>query len=88
MTDLYEKIKEYNEYSEAIRELEVIKASIADEIKTAMEEAGEDTIFVGEYKIAYTDAKRETLDKKRLVADIGDLSEYTNVTFYKRFTVA
>ena len=88
MTDLYEKIKEYNEYSEMIKEMEAVKSSISDEIKAAMEEAGQDTMFVGEYKIAYTEAKRETLDKKRLAADIGDLSEYMKITFYKRFTIA
>ena len=88
MTDLHEKIKQYHEYAEMIKELEAVKDSIADEIKAVMEEAGENKMIVGEYKLAYTEAKRETLDKKRLVADIGDLSEYTKTTFYKRFTVA
>ena len=40
------------------------------------------------YKLSYADAKRETLDKKRLEADLGDLSEYTKITTYKRFSVA
>ena len=53
-----------------------------------MLEAGESKLIVGEYKISYTDTKRETLDKKRLVADLGDLGEYTKVTTYKRFTIA
>jgi len=43
---------------------------------------------VGEYKLSYTESKRETLDKKRLEADLDDLTEYIKTTVYKRFSVA
>jgi len=86
MTTLQDKIKEYREYSRMIEELEALKSDIADDLKAAM--AGESKMVVGEYKLSYTEAKRETLDKKRLEADLGDLSEYTKVTSYKRFSVA
>ena len=73
MTTLQDKIKEYREYSRMIEELEALKSDIADDLKAAM--AGESKMVVGEYKLSYTEAKRETLDKKRLEADLGDLSD-------------
>lgn len=88
MTNLQEKIREYREYARMIEELEALKTAIADDLKSAMTEAGQDKMVVGEYKLSYTEAKRETLDKQRLAADLGDLREYTKVTTYKRFNVA
>lgn len=86
--ELTARIKEYREYKRMAEEMLALADSIADEIKTAMTEAGESKMVVGEYKLSYTEAKRESLDKKRLEADLGDLSEYTKVTFFKRFSVA
>jgi len=71
-----------------IEEIEAIRAAIADELKAAMTETGESKMIVGEHKLSYTEAKRETLDKKQLEADLGDLSAYTKVTTYTRFAVA
>jgi predicted phage-related endonuclease len=88
MTNLEIRIREYREYARMIEEMEALKDAIADELKAAMNEAGESKMIVGEYKLSYTDAKRETLDKKRLEADLGDLTEYTKITTYKRFQVA
>ena len=88
MTNLQEKIREYREYTRMIEELEALKAAIADELKAEMSAAGQEKITIGEYKLSYTDAKRETLDKKRLEADLGDLTEYTKTTHYKVFKVA
>ena len=88
MTNLTERIREYREYSRMIEELEALKAAIADELKAAMMASGKDKLVVGEYKLSYTEAKRETLDKKRLEADLGDLSDYTKVSRYKIFKVA
>ena len=62
--------------------------AIADELKASMTAAGQDKMIIGEYKLSYTDAKRETLDKKRLQADLGDLSDYIKVSQYKVFKVA
>ena len=88
MANLQERIREYREYAWMIEELEALKSAIADELKATMTEAGENKMIIGEYKLSYTEAKRETLDKKRLEADLGDLTEYTKVTTYKRFAVA
>ena len=88
MTNLQEKIREYRELKRMAEEAQAMADAIADEIKAAMTEAGESKMVVGEYKLSYTEAKRETLDKKRLEADLGDLSEYTKTTHYKVFKVA
>jgi len=88
MTNLQEKIREYREFKRLAEEAQAAADSIADELKAAMQEAGQDKMTVGDYKLTYTESKRETLDKKRLEQDLGDLTEYTKVTFYKRFAVA
>ena len=82
------KIKEYREYARMIEELTALKDAIADELKAELAERGETKLIVGEYKISYTDCTRKDLDKKRLEADLGDLTEYTKVTTYKRFSIA
>jgi len=86
--NLQERIREYKEYSRMVEEIEAIKAAIAEELKAAMAEAGESKMIVGEHKLSCTEGKRETLDKKQLEADLGDLSAYTKVTTYTRFAVA
>ena len=88
MTELQEKIREYKEMKRLAEEAQAVADSIADEIKIAMDKAGESKMIIGEYKLSYTEARRETLDKKRLEADLGDLTEYTKVSTYKRFAVA
>ena len=82
------RIREYRELKRMAEEAQAMADAIADEIKAAMNEAGESKMIVGEYKLSYTESKRETLDKKRLEADLGDLTEYTKITTYKRFAVA
>ena len=88
MTNLTEKVREFREYSRMIEELEALKTTIADELKAEMTAQGQEKLVVGEYKLSYTEAKRETLDKKRLEADLGDLTEYTKVSRFKVFKVA
>ena len=88
MINLAEKAREYREYKRMIEEIEAVANAIADEIKSAMVTAGETKMIVGEYKLSYTDAKRETLDKKKLESDLGDLSDYVKVTTFKRFSIA
>ena len=82
------KCKEYREYKRLIEELEALKDAIADELKAVMTEAGQDKMIVGEYKLSFTDAKRETLIREKLEADLGDLSAYTKTSTYKIFKVA
>jgi len=88
MLDLEAKAREYRELKRMAEEAQAMADAIADEIKAAMSEAGESKMVVGEYKLSYTEAKRETLDKKRLEADLGSLAEYTKTTHYKVFKVA
>lgn len=88
MAELEKKIREYREYKRMIEELEEQAAAVADEIKAAMVEAGQERMIVGEYKLAYFDVTRTTLDTQRLEADLGDLSEYKKTTTYKQFRVA
>jgi len=89
MTNLQEKIKEYREYARMIEEMEELKSAIADELKAAMQEAGQDKMIIGEYKLSYTDCTRKDIDKKRLEADHGDIyTAYLKETTYKRFSVA
>jgi len=88
MSNLETRIREYREYKRLAEEAEALADAIADELKAMMNEAGQSKMTVGEYKLSYTKAQRETLDKKRLEADLGDLSEYTKVTSYMRFSVS
>jgi hypothetical protein len=88
MTNLENKIREYREMKRLAEEAQAAADAMADELKAAMLEAGESKMVVGEYKLSYTESKRETLDKKRLEQDLGDLTDYTKVTYYKTFKVA
>jgi len=65
------KIREYRELKRMAEEAQAMADAIADEIKAAMNEAGESKMVVGEYKLSYTEAKRETLDKKTLARGFG-----------------
>ena len=86
--ELEAKIREYKDMKRLVEEAQAVADKLADELKAAMTAAGASKLTVGEYKLSYTDATRETLDKKRLEADMGDLSEYAKVTTYKVFKVA
>ena len=88
MKNLQETIRTYREYKRMAEEAQAMADSIADELKAAMTAQGLDRLIVGEYKLSYTEAKRETLDKKRLEQDLGDLSGYTKISRYKVFKVA
>jgi predicted phage-related endonuclease len=81
-------VKEYREYKRLAEEAQAMADAIADGMRAAMAAAGESRVVVGEYRITYADAVREALDRKRLEADLGDLSAYTKATAYKRFSVA
>ena len=88
MTNLQETIRTYREYKRMAEEAQAMADSIADELKAAMTAQGLERLTVGEYKLSYTEAKRETLDKKRLEQDLGDLSDYTKISRYRVFKVA
>ena len=84
--DLASRVKAYKMLKIMQEELQSEMDKIKDTIIADMR--GESKMTVEEFKISYADAKRETLDKKRLEADLGDLTEYTKTTVYKVFKVA
>ena len=88
MTNLQEAIRTYREYKRMAEEAQAMADAIADELKAEMTAQGLEKLVVGEYRLSYTEAKRETLDRKRLEQDLGDLTEYTKVSRYKVFKVA
>lgn len=87
-TALETTIREYKQMKRMAEEAQAVADSLADTIKAYMADNDESKLIVGEYSISYTDSKRETLDKKRLEADLGDLADYTKVSYFKRFSVA
>ena len=88
MTNLQETIRTYREYKRMAEEAQAMADSTADELKAVMTAQGKEKLVVGEYKLSYTEAKRETLDMKRLEQDLGDLTEYVKVSKYRVFKVA
>lgn len=88
MTELESKIREYKEYARIIEEAQAIRDAIGDELKAMMAAEGVDKLIVGEYKLSYVDVTRTTLNRARLEEKFGDLTEYTNTSTYKRFSVA
>jgi len=85
--EMLSKIKEYREYKRLAEEMQALADSLANEMKKAMITDNIEKMIVGEYKLSYIDQKRETIDKKRLEKDLGDLSEYTKVTYHKVFRI-
>ena len=87
--DIISKAKEYREMKRFIEEMQAAADSIADELKEAMNEAGESKMTVGEYKLSYIECKRVDVDKKRLENDHKALYDaYLKETVYMRFSVA
>jgi len=83
------RIKEYREYKRMAEEMLALADSIADQLKTAMLEAGQQKMIVGEYKLSYTDVSRTDIDRKRLREEEATIFEkYSYSTTYKRFLVS
>jgi len=88
MKELELKIKEYREYKRLTEETKKLADSIAEELKKVLEDSGENTMIVGEYKMNYTDVVRKDLDKKRLETEHKALYDaYLKESTYKRFSV-
>lgn len=87
-SELEAKIRMRQEYKRMSEEAKDLADALDDEIKAAMTALGVDKLNVGEYKVTYVECRRESLDTKRLEADLGDLSGYKKSTTYKRFSVA
>ena len=89
MTNLEAKIKEFKEYSRMIEEMETLKDAIADELKAAMNEAGQDKLIIGEYKVSYTPYMSSRVDTTALKKELPDIAaRYTKITEARRFQVA
>lgn len=72
-----------------VRNLKTMKEELESELKVVefsiieyMKEHGIDTEFTTDAKITYKPQSRTTLDKKRLVEDLGSLEEYEKVTSF------
>ncbi len=81
--ELEEKIEEVRKYKTMAEEASTIQKALEQEIISYMNENNLTEEFTGSNKISYKEQTRITLDKKRLEADLGDLSEYEKVTTYK-----
>ncbi|GHU43923.1 hypothetical protein FACS1894111_10350 [Clostridia bacterium] len=89
MKNMEERIREYREMKRLAEESQALADAIADELKAAMNEAGESKLIVGEYKLSYTDCTRKDIDKKALAMEHSDIyAAYLKETTYKRFSVA
>jgi len=78
-----------------IRSLKALKAETENAIKALEFNAigfmteKQLTEFIGtDYKVTYKEQSRTTLDKERLTADLGDLSDYEKVTTYPVLRIA
>jgi len=86
---LEEKIRQFREYKRLAEEAEALADSIADELKAAMAEAGQDKMTVGEYKLSYTACTRKDIDKKRLEVEAPTVyAAFLKETTYRRLQVA
>jgi len=81
--------KELNQKVESIRSLKALLEETNNEIKALeneviyyMKDNELQEEFTDSAKITYTSQTRETLDKSRLTADLGDLTEYMKRTTY------
>lgn len=81
--ELEKKIEEIRRYKTMVEEATSIQKSLEAEVIAYMNENGLTEEVTDSAKITYTEQTRATLDKKRLEADLGDLSEYEKVTSYK-----
>ena len=82
------KVKELRELKRMADELAGMIDTIQDAIKAEMTAQDTDTLKGADWKITWKEVKSSRLDTKRLEADLGDLSEYKNVTSYKRFCLS
>ena len=81
--------KEMDSKINEIRQLKAMKEELEQNLLALQNEVIEyfkvnelEEVIGDNFKATYKIQSRETLDKKRLEADLGDLSEYTKVTSY------
>ena len=81
--ELEKKVEEIRKYKAMAEEASNIQKALEQEVISYMNELGLTEEFTDSAKITYKEQTRATLDKKRLEEDLGDLTEYENVTSYK-----
>ena len=82
------KVKELRELRRMAEDLAGMIDTIRDAIKAEMTAQNTDILTGADWKITWKEVKSFRIDTKRLEADLGDLSEYKNVSIYKRFCLS
>jgi esterase/lipase len=80
--ELENKVQEIRKYKAMIEEATAIEKSLENEVIAYMSDNNLTKEVTDTAQISYIEQSRSTLDKKRLEADLGDLTEYTKVTTY------
>lgn len=80
--ELETKVKEYRELFTLAEEAKDALEAVKREISNYMVENDLQEEITSTAKITLKEQSRETLDKKRLEEDLGDLTEYTKTSTY------
>lgn len=80
--DLDNKVAEIRELKALKEELEANLKAIESEVIEYFKTNEVEEVIGNDFKATFKPQSRATLDKARLEADLGDLTEYTKVTTY------
>ncbi len=80
--ELENKVAEIRKYKAMVEEATNIQKALEQEVISYMNDNNLTEEFTDTAKITYKSQTRTTLDKKRLVEDLGSLAEYEKVTQY------
>lgn len=86
ITEITEKVTEYQELKRMLEEIEAEMTALQDEIKVHMGDS--ELLMAGPYKVTYktiTSSRVDTTALKKALPDIA--AQYTKTTTTKRFTV-
>ena len=81
-SELEKKVEEIRKYKAMAEEASNIQKALEAEVISYMKENDLTEEFTDSAKITYKPQSRVSLDKKKLEADLGDLSDYEKVTSY------
>ena len=80
--ELEAKIEEIRKYKRMIEEASDIEKALEAEVISYMNANNLTEEVTDTARITYKEQTRETLDRKRLEADLGSLADYTKTTTY------
>ena len=86
ITEITEKITEYQELKRMLEEIEAEMTALQDEIKAHMGDS--ELLMAGPYKVMYktiTSSRLDTTALKKALPDVA--AQYTKTTTTRRFTV-